>query len=472
MLRKIRISLAALFLSGITLLFIGIGQNWLGWMAKLQLYPAILRVVGGATLGNIAVLSALLALACLFGRIYCSVICPLGIFQDTLIWLRRKAGRKQFSYSPEKKIPRNAVLAISILLTVLGCQLVVAAIAPYSAYGRMVSAIVAGIGGTLTAALLVTAAATFIAVSACAILWGRAWCNNICPVGTLLGHISRYSLFKVRIDTEKCRNCGSCGRKCKASCIDTSAHSIDYSRCVVCFDCIGSCSFDAISYVAGHGKKASETEAGEEKGNGRRKFLGTTAALAGSLVAAKAQDMKLDGGLAALVDRREPERRERLVPFGSDGVKSFYDHCTSCQLCISACPNDVLHPSTDLEHLLQPVMSYTGGWCRPECNACADVCPSGAIRPLHKEEKLGIKIGTARVNQELCLAAKGEETCGNCVRHCPVGAVKMVIPEGQNLRRPVVMEDICTGCGACEYLCPARPVSAITVDGVSIHHKK
>ena len=452
-----------MFLTGTTLLLTGIGRNWWGWMAKLQFYPSVLRIIGGATLGNIAILAFLLALTLIFGRIYCSVICPLGVFQDSVIWLRRKIRKKKFSYRRSPERVRNVFLAAAISLTIIGSQLLISFIAPYSAYGRMVGAIVAAAGGTLTLALGITAGATLAVVVLCSVLWGRAWCNTICPVGTLLGYLAKLSLFKVHIDTEKCKNCGSCGRDCKASCIDTANHTVDHSRCVDCFDCIGNCKFGAITYGRSSGK--SEGKVSE----GRRRFLGTTAALAGTAVIAKAQDMKVDGGLAEIGVREEPQRKERLVPFGAGSVRSFYDHCTSCQLCISTCPNDVLHPSTDLGHLLQPVMGYTRGYCRPECTACSDVCPAGAIRPVRKEEKLSIKIGTAHVNAELCLAARGEEHCGNCERHCPVGAIKMV--EADGVRRPAVMEEVCIGCGECEYLCPVRPVSAITVDGIAVHHK-
>ena len=199
--------------------------------------------------------------------------------------------------------------------------------------------------------------------------------------------------------------------------------------------------------------------------------MATTALVGGSL-ALGAQNKRLDGGLADVIDKTSPERAERLVPFGAESVKDFYDRCTACQLCVSNCPNGVLRPSTDIGHFLQPQMGYEKGWCRPECTTCSQVCPAGAIRPLKAEEKLTHKIGTAKVNLSLCLAAKDEAGCGNCSRHCPVGAVRMVKTDGYHRSIPVVAEAQCIGCGACEYLCPARPISAITVDGISVHIKK
>jgi len=202
----------------------------------------------------------------------------------------------------------------------------------------------------------------------------------------------------------------------------------------------------------------------------RRDFL-TVAAAAGTAVAAKAQDIKVDGGLAPLIDKMSPERKGILLPPGSLSVRNFTRHCTSCQLCVASCPNGVLKPGK-LEDLLQPRMGYENGFCRPECTVCADICPSGAILPISRDEKTAIRIGTARVSPDLCLAAKGEEGCGNCVRHCPSGAISMVKDEKSGHRRPAVNEEQCTGCGACEFLCPVRPLSAITVDGLSTHQKK
>ena len=500
MLRKLRTVLAIIFLAGITLLFVGIGQDWWGWMAKIQLLPAVYRLIGGFTLGNIAVVAAILLLTLIFGRIYCSFICPLGVFQDVVIWLRRKlsgavnkcrvrkfqrlkasgakdlpklklAGKK-FEFSKERRVLRSFFFVVLVSTAIAAGQLLISLVAPYSAYGRMVQAVVGLTKGQTVATLLIVAAATFVIVGACAWLWGRAWCNTVCPVGMLLGYTSKLSLFKISIDESKCKACGKCGKACKASCIDMVNHTIDYSRCVSCFDCIGNCSEGAISYGPKRAAKAPEAEA---KGVDRRAFISTAVVALGAAATARAQEMpdiKVDGGLAPLEPKQMPERSERIVPPGAGSVDSFYDHCTSCQLCVSACPNGVLRPSKDLDHFMMPMVSYDKGFCRPECTACSDVCPSGAIRPIVLEAKTAIKIGTARVNPELCLAAQDVEGCGNCSRHCPTGAIRMVVDDATSTRRPVVDEEQCIGCGACEYLCPVRPISAITVDGLSTHQMK
>ena len=126
----------------------------------------------------------------------------------------------------------------------------------------------------------------------------------------------------------------------------------------------------------------------------------------------------------------------------------------------------------DFDHLMQPEASFERGYCRPECSVCSQVCPSGAIRSVTPEERTRIHVGTATVNYELCVAAHDDVPCGNCSRHCPADAIVMVRkhPEDRHsLLIPTVDENKCIGCGACEYLCPSRPVSAITVNGLKVH---
>lgn len=497
MLRKIRITLATFFFVGLVLLFVGIGTDCLNWMANLQFLPSLLA-------GNAIVIAFVIVLTILLGRLYCSVICPMGITQDIVIFLRRQYGKimtkcqanrfqklkaqgkplpkphnynKKFSYSTPNRLFRYAFLFLLVASFIFFGQLLISLFAPYSAWGRIVRSIIGlAQGESIAPALLITAAITFVLVIFASWRWGRSVvCNTICPVGFILGCFSRYAMFRPTIDTSKCIGCKKCGQGCKASCIDMENHSIDYSRCVICFDCINTCEEGAIKYVWAWGKKNKTTQ--EESNSApsdssRRSFLATSViAIGAASGVANAQNKRLDGALAEVVDKQSPERKERIVPVGAGSVDSFYSKCTACQLCISNCPNDVLRPSTDLEHFLQPVMGYERGYCRPECTSCSDVCPTGAIKLVDRAEKLVTKIGTARVNLELCFAATEEAACGHCARRCPVGAVRMVRTEGYRFALPVVTEAQCIGCGECENLCPSRPISAIVVDGVRQHSK-
>lgn len=570
MLRIIRITLAAICFVAVTLLFLdftGTLHLWFGWLAKIQFLPAVLAL-------NFVVIAILLVLTLLFGRIYCSVICPLGIFQDCVSNLssRRKGKKARFSYSKEIKWLRYGVLVLFVIALVAGLNALVALLAPYSAYGRMVQSLLAPVwqwGNNLLAWIaerqdsyafvtkdvwlkslptLIVAAVTFVVVVVLAWRNGRTYCNTICPVGTTLSFFSRFAMFRPVIDKSKCKSCHACERKCKAACIDVDNHKIDYSRCVDCFDCIDSCRLGALKYrfawgrevgsgstgaktpqnapvgskmtsdeskngqshaldnlaaspaarqgsptrqnssTADNGKDASATIGAASSvdksvaDNGRRAFLiGGVAVIGGSLLSSlpmraeevEIKDKKRDGGFAEIIPKKAPARKTPITPFGSESVEKFYKHCTACQLCVTVCPNNVLRPSSRLEHLMQPEMSFEKGYCRPECVKCSEVCPAGAILRITPEEKTVWKVGTASVDYDLCVVNRDGVHCGNCARHCPVGAISMVKKnpdDEKSLRIPSVNEETCIGCGACENLCPSRPISAITVNGYSVHH--
>lgn len=500
MLRKIRIVLAALFFIGITLLFLdvtGTVHKWLGWMAEVQLLPAVLAL-------NVVVTAVLLLLTLLLGRVYCSVICPLGVMQDIISWIngrRAKKNRFRFAYSPAKNILRYTVLALFIAALTLGANQIAVLIAPYSAYGRIAANLLAPLyqsGNNLLAwiaeradsyafystevwirstATLAISVITLVVIGFLSWKHGRAWCNTVCPVGSVLSLISRFSILAPVIDSEKCRACGLCGRRCKASCIDMQNHKIDYSRCVMCMDCIETCNEGAIHYALRKGirkENAAENSTGVKKtdsGVDRRTFI-TAGTLVIASATAKAQQMKVDGGLAEIENAEIPVRKTPLVPAGSLSLRNFNQHCISCQLCVSNCPNNVLRPSSALETFMQPEMSFERGYCRPECTNCSQVCPAGAIRPVSVEEKTSIQIGHAVINLDNCVVNTDGVSCGNCARHCPAGAIRMVRKnpdDKESLRIPTVNEEKCIGCGACENLCPARPFTAIHIEGHEVH---
>ena len=501
MLRKIRLTLAIVFLACITLLFLdftGTVHTWLGWMARIQFLPSVLAL-------NVGVVVFLLALTLIFGRVYCSVICPMGVMQDVIAWLggRSKKRRYRFSYSPEKRWLRYGLLALFIVALVAGIGSFVALLAPYSSYGRIAQNLFAPLYGWANNFLaylaeradsyafyettvwlkslptFIIAAATLVAVGILAWRNGRTYCNTICPVGTVLGFVARWAWFKPIIDAGKCTSCSLCSRKCKAACIDFKNHRIDYSRCVACMDCLDTCKHDAITYshkplrpaASGNSNTASAPAEEGVRDSSRRTFLAVSG-MALTAATLKAQEMKVDGGLATIEDKKVPRRQTPIVPPGAAGIKHFYQHCTACQLCVSVCPNEVLRPSTDLSKLMQPEMSYERGYCRPECTKCADVCPAGAIKPLTTADKSATQIGHAVWVRANCVPLTDGVECGNCARHCPTEAITMVPSDASrpdSPKIPAVDTERCIGCGACENLCPARPFSAIYVEGHERH---
>ena len=500
MLRKIRLTLAAVFFVAVTLLFLdftGTLHRWIGWTAEVQFLPALLAM-------NVVVVVALVALTLFVGRVYCSVICPLGVMQDIIAWLGRRGGKKRkkrYGYSPERRWLRWGVFVAFVACLVGGVTVLSSLIAPYSSYGRIASNLFAPVyrwGNNMLAYLaermdsyafyttevwlkstptLIVAVATFIIIGVLAWRGGRTYCNTICPVGTLLGFLSRFSFLKIHIDETKCNRCGKCSRKCKAACIDGKHHEIDYSRCVMCMDCLETCKHGAISLKRSEKldvtseKRDVTSEKCEVKGekcdNGRRTFITVATSLAAS-AAINAQKKKVDGGLTVIEDKVKPNRATRILPPGSFSAQHFAQHCTACQLCVSVCPNQVLRPSADLEHLMQPELSYERGYCRPECTRCSEVCPTDAIRPLTVAEKSSTRIGHAVWVRKNCLPVTDGVSCGNCARHCPSGAILMVPMDAndpESIKIPAVNTERCIGCGACENLCPVRPFSAIYVEG-------
>ena len=157
------------------------------------------------------------------------------------------------------------------------------------------------------------------------------------------------------------------------------------------------------------------------------------------------------------------------VPVGAESAAMFRTRCVGCMKCISACPSGVLRPSSKARHFGRPALDLRYGWCRPECNLCAEACPAGAIRRgLTPEQKKGLHTGIAVWHGERCVAATGKDKCNACSRHCPVGAISLVAKEGASAAAPKIPKidaDKCIGCGACEHFCPARPKVAVIVEG-------
>ena len=490
-LHNIRLVLEIAMFVLINLLFLGVGwgvTQHLAWVAKIQFLPALMAL-------NFGVLAVLIVLTLIFGRLYCSIICPLGIMQDVFGFFGKKAKKNRYSHSPEKKWLRYGVFAVFAVCLILGFAPVTTLLAPYSAYGRIVNSLFRPLYDLLNNGLaameanywpesymfsdvqlwmrsVTTFAVALLTLGILGVLaWrnGRTYCNTVCPVGTMLSFFSRFSLLRVQLDKSKCRNCGLCEKNCKASAIDFKAGTVDHSRCVACGECLTRCKHGALEYKTVKGERLKAK--GEEPDLERRAFV-TGAAIAVGTAAMAETKIKVDGGLAVLEDKIAPYRETPITPPGSVSAYNMNRHCTACQLCVSACPNNVLRPSTDPMRLMQPELSFERGFCRPECTRCSQVCPTGAIKPVTREQKTAIHIGHAVWLEPNCIPVVNGDSCGLCAKHCPTWAIAMEDREinGRIVSVPVVDTEKCIGCGKCEHLCPARPFSAIIVEGNTMHH--
>jgi ferredoxin len=482
-LRKMRLFLAGLAFSGVCLLFLdsrGILSRHLAFLAKTQLLPA--------TLAGSIVAAALLTSAFVFGRVYCSVVCPLGVFQDIAGYFGK---RRRFRYTPGKSWLRAVMLAAFIAAFLAGLPVVWNALEPYSAFGRIAAGLFApvwalgnnalaylsektGIFWISTSPIWIKglyafgfALPTFAGVGCLAWKGGRAWCNAICPVGTTLGAVSRFSLFRMRIDPGNCARCGRCEKSCKSSCIDSKKGTVDATRCVVCFNCTGVCRRNAIAYSRPGASRAGNRGV-KEPNPARRGFLFSALGFLTFPILAGARDMA-EKPIPALTRKVRRVKDDPVIPPGASGLRSYSSRCTGCQLCVSNCPNRVLGSSDRGVGALQPSLSFERGYCRVNCVKCSTVCPTGAIRPITVAEKSAIQIGRAVVDRTRCIRTSEDVDCSACARNCPAGVINLMQKTGGGKDMAVDAER-CTGCGACEYFCPVRPVAAIEVIGNIEHY--
>ena len=214
-----------------------------GWLPRIQLVPAVAA-------GSVLVLAGIAVSVALCGRLYCSVVCPLGILQDIFRAAVTLGERWRIPGSrPVRPVERVVVgvVRIAVLLAFVASAFfgLFAWLAPYGIFGR---AAMSFADGTATP-VKVLARGQVALILFITLARGRFWCNAFCPVGTFLGLFSRFAVFRVRIDKAKCVNCNLCVRACPNGCIpEDKEKRVDHSRCVSCFACAGVCGKGALTW--------------------------------------------------------------------------------------------------------------------------------------------------------------------------------------------------------------------------------
>jgi ferredoxin len=514
--RLVQIIVGGLVLIGCALAFADIG-NWLGvgmvraviWLQFTPSFSGFLTGGGWLAAGCIAVL--VLTLCC--GRIYCAMLCPLGVLMDFSAWIAGRTGKKRrLAYQRGRPWLRGAVVAVCAAGLIAGTAVPLGLLDPFSVFGKITGGILRPALGTanqlLASSLWITpikvspvawttsavALGLLLLVMLAAVFRGRLWCNTVCPVGSVLGFFSQFAWLRLRIADTACASCSMCARVCPAQCIDFRNHTIDHSRCVMCLDCVTSCTRSGIHLKAGslpgkrpvkvpggnsslptslagsggaqdgHTARAAPPVAGREAGAPhlqRRNFLTSIAVLP-----------------AAALSGQEPEHaahrnRRAVLPPGAGSLARFQNLCTACQLCVANCPDQVLRPSITqhgLAGFLQPYQDFNVSFCSYNCSNCSQICPTGAIRSITVEQRRLVRTGVAEFIPDLCVVKTAGTACGACNEHCPTQAVHMV-PWENNLTIPVVEPALCIGCGGCEFICPVRPHRAIVVNGLPVHER-
>ncbi|NCC24736.1 MAG: 4Fe-4S dicluster domain-containing protein [Deltaproteobacteria bacterium] len=495
-LKWLRVGVSTLFFTLIALVFLdfrnmipaSVGQGIL----FLQFAPSLLQFLITAALGATGWV-IVVVLTVLLGRVYCSTICPLGTFQDLTGYVaRKKEAKKRFEFSRPHNGLRYGILTLTVILFVFGNGFLLNLLDPFSGFGRILSNIVrpAVLALNNGAAILLEAmgvhslylvhwgpvAPLSVAVALATmalVIWlsarrGRLYCNTVCPVGALLGLLSRFSFLRIGIDPDSCRGCRACERACKAGCINLETKTVDVGRCVACYNCLAVCRDKALRFEVRWPRRSS----GKGLAMERRGFILNSALWVAGVSGFGEQTRKI---VQARPTTIPIPMTGPVSPPGSKSVKHFTSTCTACHLCVSACPTRVLAPSL-LEYgffgMMQPRMDFHSGFCNFECTVCLNICPSGAILPLAPTDKKLTQLGVATFIKENCVVHTDKTDCGACSEHCPTKAVRMVPypnPAEKPLVIPEVKSEYCIGCGACEFACPTKPFKAIYVEAKPIH---
>ena len=440
-------------------------------------------------------------LTLVLGRVFCNWICPYGTLHQFISWLFNLGGTKRRiddNRYHSRQLLKYALLAILLVMAPLGA-LQIGLLDPIVIMYRTLTTVFAPASDMLLNGLPEPLAASgfadslkfapgvprrifvgsfwvgviFLALAAANLWVPRFFCRLLCPLGALLGVISRFALFRIDRDVHKCTDCDLCLTRCEGA-ADPHAQ-VRLSECFGCMNCIDDCPEDALRFSF---LKLDRKQVLTTPDLGRRKLF--FAVLTGLL----AFPMLRNNGLAT-----DENFSPRLIrPPGSVAEPEFLAKCIKCDQCINVCPTNVLQPATfaegGFEALWTPVMNFNIAHCQLKCNLCSEVCPTGSIRRITVAEKLGkggfheqgpVRLGTAFINTNRCLPWANQIPCVVCEEVCPVSPkaiqawdeeTKDVFGNMVLLNKPFIVPDLCIGCGICQAECPVVDQPAVYVTAV------
>lgn len=515
---------------------------WATWFSRLGGYPVSLFLEVDPLVGFATALSTgtvyrwlwrgmfVLVPTLLFGRVFCNWMCPYGTLHQFIGWVFNIRGNKARIDSNRYRSSyqlKYFILTVFLVMAVFGslqiglldpiCLLVrtfTVALAPALDFWAISgNAAIANAGLDVDLGWLSSApgspeqrifggawlvGAMIIGLVGMNLVVPRFFCRTLCPLGSFLGLLSRFALFRIDRDVTKCTDCDLCLKSCEGASDPQSA--LRKSECFVCFNCIDDCPEDALAFkmtpipladqIVGDVKAGAATLFGEavisKDVETERKapdiprrrwiFASATGVLAFPFLR-----------MSKAVNARGFDEKA-IRPPGSVAEPEFLERCIKCDQCINVCPTNVLQPSTmkegGLEGLWTPVMDFSVGFCQLNCTLCSEVCPTGAIQKTSLPKKLGVgehaeagpvRVGTAFFNRGRCLPWAMETPCVVCEEVCPVtpkaiGTYDVEVERWDGtkvtLNRPYMRPELCIGCGICEHECPVLDDAAVYVTSI------
>jgi polyferredoxin len=437
-----------------------------------------------------------IAVTLVLGRVFCGWICPLGTLNNIIGSLKKKSKERNREWQRLKYYILIFVIASSVftlqlagILDPISLLIRSLSVSIYPAFHYAVTSVFDAIyksdikGITALSEFIYSGlkksvlsfqqpfynqaifiGSIFLFILGLNLVEKRFWCRYVCPLGAMLGLLSKFSILK-RSVSEGCTSCGACANACQGNANPDKKEEWRNTECYYCWNCDDICPQNAVSFGFSGKKNAVAMDLG------RRRVITSMASGAISVPLLR----------AAPVSKHEFVNQRLIRPPGSLEEKEFLKRCVKCGECMKVCITNGLQPTlleAGLEGIWSPMLIAKLGYCEFRCTLCGQVCPTGAIKKLPIEEKIKVKIGLAMIDKGRCLSYAHAKPCIVCEEVCPTPKkaiwfekAKVKDRNGNEfiVQQPRVDLDLCIGCGICETKCPVvdRPAIYVTSIGES-----